>query len=311
MKILVLGAGAVGLYFGGVLALGGHTVQFGSRSGSAVAINANGIRLDGPRGRFDIANVTATATPEEASGADIVLLCVKRYDLLTAAAQWRVALASAGAVICLQNGVDSQALLRQGVPEAAGYGGLAFVAGRLESPGVMKYLSNMSSITFGGAGATANKLLQTFADALNAAALPLPASATLVDDIAMAQWGKFIALATNAALTCITRSPAGVVYHDADLLALARESIAEILAVGRAEGLALQDSQGEAALEMLQGLPASMVASMHHDLVAGKALEIDGLSGYVCALGARHGVPTPFHRFVYTCLKPHIHGATR
>ena len=311
MKILVLGASAVGLYFGGVLALGGHTVQFGARSGSAVAINANGIRLVGPRGQFDIANVTATATPEEASGADIVLLCVKRYDLLTAAAQWRVALASAGAVICLQNGVDSQALLRQAVPEVAGYGGLAFVAGRLESPGVMQYLSNMSSITFGGAGATANKLLQTFAGAVNAAALPLPASATLVDDIAMAQWGKFIALATNAALTCITRSPAGVVYHDTDLLALARESIAEILAVGRAEGLALQDSQGEAALEILRGLPDGMVASMHHDLVAGKALEIDGLSGHVCALGARYGVPTPFHRFVYTCLKPHIHGATR
>jgi 2-dehydropantoate 2-reductase len=311
MKILVLGAGAVGLYFGGVLALGGHAVQFGARSASAAAINTNGIRLDGPRGRYDITKVTATADPEEALGADIVLLCVKRYDLLTAAAQWRAALASAGAVICLQNGVDGQALLRRAVPESAGFGGLAFVAGRLESAGAMQYMSDMSSITFGGPGATANTLLQSFASSVNDAALPLPASALPVEDIAMAQWAKFIALATNAALTCITRSPAGVIYHDDELLALARESIAEIIAVGRAEGVALQDSQGEAALRMLQGLPAGMVASMHHDLVAGKPLEVEGLSGHIHALGKQHGIPTPFHRFVYTCLKPHIHGAAR
>lgn len=310
MRILVLGAGAVGVYFGGLLAMAGHRVQFAARGRTSAHIAAHGLRLAGPRGDFDIVqNIGATDDPQAALGADIALSCVKLYDAASASHDWQAALHSAGAVLSLQNGVDGLQRLHEGAPRARGFGGLAFVAGRIDSPGVMHYLSDMSSLTFGGPGATDDALLRDFTSSVNEAKAEMSFSARLVDDIALAQWNKFLALATNAALTCLARSPAGVIYTDPDLLALARQSITEALAVGRAEGVALEQRHADEALKMLQGLPPDMVASMHHDLVAGKPLELDGLSGAISRLGRRHGLATPFHDFAYACLKPHIHGA--
>lgn len=312
MRILVVGPGAVGVYFGGLLALAGHQVQFAGRERTSAHIAANGLHLVGPRGDFSIVDgVSATDDPAQALGADIVLSCVKLYDAAAAAHAWRPALESAGAVLSLQNGVDGLVRLHEGAPRARGFGGLAFVAGRIESPGVMHYLSDMSSLTFGGPGALEDPVLQAFTASINESRVAMPLRASLVDDIALAQWSKFLALVTNAALTCLTRSPAGAIYTDADLLALARRSIGEALSVGQADGVALEARHGDEALRMLQGLPADMVASMHHDLVAGKPLELEGLSGLVSRLGRRHGLATPFHDFAFACLKPHLHGAER
>jgi len=195
-----------------------------------------------------------------------------------------------------------------GAPGAKVYGGLAFVSGRMERPGLVHYLSDMSSLTFGGVNATTNPVLKQFEKAVNEPSNPLQARAECVDDVRVAQWSKFLALATNAALTCLVRGNAGVVYKDPDLLELAQQSIEEIYAVGIAEGVALTHEHVAAALVTLKGLPSGMVASMSHDLHAGKRLELDGLSGHVCALGKRHKIPTPFHRVAYACLKPYING---
>jgi 2-dehydropantoate 2-reductase len=308
MKVVVLGAGAVGCYVGGLLSLAGFEVAFAVRPAAREAIAARGVRLCGPRGDFHAAGVDAIVRPDEAPGVDLVLSCVKLYDARSSAEAWRPMLESAAAVVCLQNGVDGVARVQAGASDARCWGGLALVAGRLREPGVVDYLSDMSSIVFGGPGASSDPVLAAFVAQVRAAALPTPFVATRVDDIARPQWTKFLALATNAALTCLTRSPAGVVYRDEALLALARRSIGEVLAVARAEGVPLDGADAEAALAMLRGLPADMVASMFHDLVAGRRLELDGLSGTVARLGRVHGIPTPFHDFAWACLKPHAVG---
>lgn len=173
----------------------------------------------------------------------------------------------------------------------------------------MCYLSEMSSLTSCGPGALEDPTLQAFTASINESRVARPLRGSLVEDIVLAQWSKFLVLVTDAALTCLTRSPAGAIYTDADLLAMKRRSIGEALSVGQAEGVALEARHGDEALRMLQGLPAGMVASMHHDLVAGKPLELEGLSGLISRLGRRHGLATPFHDFAFACLKPHLHGA--
>lgn len=312
LRILVIGAGAIGTYVGGLLARAGHVVTFGVRGSALQAIAENGITLLGPRGDWHIKNVMAVDAPSfaasidkgEQTPPDLVLSCVKLYDAESAAQQWRSALESAGVVISLQNGIDGAARMAQGAPGAQVVGGLAYIAGQLQAPGVVRYLSSMSSLTFGGPGATRHPLLRAFAEAVNATTGPDALQAHLVEDIRSAQWAKFTVLATNAALTCLTRKPAGVVYHTPELLALAKLSIAEVMAVGRAEGAVFVPTQAQDTLAILQGFPPELFASMHHDLLAGRPLELDGISGLISRLGRQHGLATPFHAMAYACLNP-------
>ena len=313
IRILVIGAGAIGAYIGGLLARAGHEVTFGVRGSALEAIARDGIMLLGPRGNWRITNIkaadAASFANSEQARFDLALSCVKLYDAETAARQWRGALESAGAVISLQNGIDGAQRIASGAPGARVYSGLAYVAGQLQAPGVVRYLSSMSSITFGGPGATANSLFRAFAESVNAHAGADALQVNLVEDIRSAQWAKFTVLATNATLTCLSRQPAGVVYHDPDLLALARASIAEVMAVGAAEGAVFAPTQSQDALAMLQGFPPELFASMHHDLMAGRPLELDGISGLISRLGRQHGMATPLHDMAYACLKPYINGA--
>ncbi len=134
-------------------------------------------------------------------------------------------------------------------------------------------------------------------------------NAAISDDISATLWTKFLFLATNAALTCLARQPAGVVYHDKLLLDLAERSIAEIAAVARAEGVRLPPGAEGEALAILKGFPPGVVASMRQDLDAGRRLELEGISGTIVRLGRKHGLATPVHDVAYACLKPFADGA--
>jgi 2-dehydropantoate 2-reductase len=309
MKIFIIGAGAIGGYVGALLARAGHEVVFGVRPASAMALQTGGLTLVGPRGDFHLDKMQAIASPEEAQGGfDIAISCVKLYDTLSSSRQWAPVLASARAVISLQNGIDGAALIAQGAGLQKVYGGLAYVAAKLEAPGRVRYLSDMSSITFGGAGALNERSLVDLHQQLETGDPQMPLHARLVEDIASAQWQKHAALATNAALTCLVRQPAGIVYTQPELLALAEQSIAEVIATGRAAGAQFPDDHAQKTLAMLKGLPSQMVASMHHDLAAGKPMELEGLIGTVVRHGLQAGVATPFHTFAYACLKPYERG---
>jgi 2-dehydropantoate 2-reductase len=118
-----------------------------------------------------------------------------------------------------------------------------------------------------------------------------------------------VGLTVNAALTSLVRKPAGVIYHDPDLLALARAGFAEAAAVAKASGIAVPDDMVEQQLRNHQNFPPEMYASMYHDLVRGKRLELESLSGLIVRSGRALGVPTPFHAMAYACLKPYANGA--
>ena len=311
MRILIVGAGAIGSYVGALLARGGHEVVFGARPSSSQLLRTRGIHLTGPRGDFHLAGVQAIASPKEARGPfDVALSCVKLYDVESSAHQWAPLLASADAVVSLQNGIDGASLLAEGAGLQHVYGGLAYVAAQLEAPGQVRYQSDMSSITFGGLGATRQRSLVALHEHLGCGGAPMPLSSKLVEDISSAQWQKHAALATNAALTCLTRQPAGVVYTQLELVALAEQSITEVIAVGHAAGASFPGDQAQRSLELLKGLPAPMYASMHHDLAEGKPLELEGLIGTLIRRGRQHSIPTPFHAFAYACLKPYERGTS-
>jgi 2-dehydropantoate 2-reductase len=304
MRIAIMGSGAVGGYFGALLARAGHDVTFIARGAHLAAIRARGLRLTGPRGDFTV-NSPATDAPDELGVADVVLFCVKLYDTESAAAQIAPLLGKGGACISLMNGVDGQERLAAVLGADRVMGGLAFVAGVIEAPGVIRYTSDMSSIVYGEPDGSMSERAVRFRDACIAAGF----KAEVSPDIRAAQWQKFVGLATNAALTSLSRQPAGYVYHDPDMLEIARGSVDEVIAVARAMNIALPADTAEKQLRWMRNFPPGMYASMANDLLRGRRLELESFSGYIARKGRELGVPTPIHALAYACLKPYLNGS--
>jgi 2-dehydropantoate 2-reductase len=183
-------------------------------------------------------------------------------------------------------------------------GGLAFVSALIEKPGSIRYKTKAPTIKFGETDGRISERATRFRDACVAAGIP----AEVVADIRAALWHKFVGLAVNASLTSLVRQPAGVCYHDPDLLALARAGFSEAAAIARALGVKLPEDIVEWQIRNHQNFPADMYASMYHDVARGRRLELESLSGYIVGKGRELGVPTPFHAMAYACLKPYING---
>ena len=300
-----MGAGAVGGYFGALLAQAGHEVAFIARGEHMRAMRENGLALEGPRGRMEVKNIEVTDDAASLAPCEVTLLCVKAYDIEPACAAIRPLVARGGFVISLQNGVDGQDRANGVLGEGRALGGLAFVSGVIDRPGVIRYTSAMSSLRFGEADGSSSERARAFAQACAEAGF----AAEVMPDIRAAQWQKFVGLATNAALTSLIRLPAGNIYHDAELVELARRGFAEVADVARAQGIEMPDDIVERSLSLHQGFPPTMYASMYHDHARGRRTELESLSGTIVRRGRQFGVATPVHEMAYLCLKPYVNGA--
>jgi 2-dehydropantoate 2-reductase len=301
MRIAIMGAGGIGGYYGGRLAQAGHDVVFIARGEHLRAIQARGLTLVGPAGEAHIAAARASADPGTLDPVDVVLFCVKLYDTEDAAQAIKPLLVKGGVCITLQNGVDGAQRIGAVVGHERVMAGIAFVSAVIESPGVIGYKSKSPSIQFGEADGHMSERAIRFREACVGAGF----GAEVVTDIRAALWHKFVGLTVNSALTSLVRQPAGVIYPDPDLMALARAGFAETAAVGKALGVRLPEDIVEWQAKNHLGFPAGMYASMYHDLIRGRRLELESLSGLVVREGKRLGIPTPFHSMAYACLKPH------
>lgn len=304
MRIAIMGAGAIGGYYGGRLAQAGHDVAFITRGEHLRAIQAGGLTLAGPEGDIVIRGAQATDDPSRVAPVDVVLFCVKLYDTEDAARAIAPLLAKGGVCITLQNGVDSCQRIGAIAGSDRVMGGLAFVSSLIEAPGVIRFKSKAPAIKFGETDGRISERAIRFRDACAATGF----GAEVVADIRAALWHKFVGLTVNAALTSLVRQPAGVCYRDPDLVGLARMGFGEGAAVARALGVKLPEDIVEWQLRNHQGFPADMYASMYHDVARGRRLELESLSGYIVRKGRELGVPTPFHAMAYACLKPYING---
>jgi 2-dehydropantoate 2-reductase len=305
MRIAIMGAGAVGGYFGGLLALSGMDVTFIARGPHLRAMQQSGLALETPKGTLKVEHARFVADPSEVGDCDVVLFAVKAYDIEAAAAPLKPLVDRGATIISVLNGVDHQDRIGAVVGADRVLGGLALVSGVMTAPGVIRYTSPMSSLRFGEADGSMSRRAIAFRDVCTTAGF----TAEVSSDIRAAQWAKFVALATNAALTSLFRLPVGYIYHDPQTIPLAMRGFEEVAAVGRAMGIALPADAVERALAMHQSFPKGMYASMYHDLAKGRPMELDSLSGYIVRQGRSLGVPTPVHEMAYLALKPYLHGA--
>lgn len=304
MRIAIVAPGAVGGYFGVLLARSGENVAALARGAHLRAIAEHGLIAEGPRGTFS-ARLDASDDAAKLGVADIVLFAVKLYGAAEAARSAAPLFGPRTLGISLLNGIDGHEIIGRELPGRTVVGGSAFVSAVIAAPGKLRYTSDMSAITF---GAPPDEALRAAATAFIDSCRKAGFKADMVDDVMSSLWGKFIGLSTNAALTTAARLPAGPLYSDPDVLEVARALLQEAVAVGRAAGATLADDIVERSMTTLARFPAGMYASMYHDYVKGGPIEIEGMSGYIVREGRRLGVPTPHHATIYALLKPHRAG---
>jgi 2-dehydropantoate 2-reductase len=303
MKIAIVGAGGVGGYFGGRLAEAGADVAFLARGAHLEAMRARGLRISSPKGDLHLRRVQAAADPAEIGPVDVVLFAVKLYDVEQALALLPPLLSRDTAVVPLQNGVDSTAILTRAVGPAHAAGGTCYVSAVIDEPGVIRHTA-MEHLLFGELDRVRSPRLQAFA----AACAPANFRCTLSDDIELDIWTKFVRLSVMSGMTAVTRSPLGVIYRDPELWSMLQQAVREAMRVAHAKGIAVPASTVDDVATAYAKLPPQTRSSLLEDLERGRRLELPWLSGAVVRIGAELGVPTPIHGFITAVLRPHVNG---
>jgi len=305
MKIAIIGAGGVGGFFGARLQQAGADVHFVARGAHLAAMRADGLRVESPLGDIHLPRVNVTDNPADIGTADIVWLAVKLWDMDAAIASIRPLMAPHTGVISFQNGVQKDDILREVFGDRAVMGGVAYIATNIDRPGVIKHTGTMQRLIFGEYDGRRSPR----AEALLDAAVRGGINAELSDDIRKAIWEKFVFLVGLSGSTTTMRETIGPIRSNPRSRRFLSELMRETVAVGRALGVALPADFAEQRLAFIDGLPEQMTSSMHHDLKAGKRLEVAWLSGGVAQLGERTGVPTPMNRAVWDVLTLHEAGS--
>lgn len=303
MRVLVVGAGGVGGYFGARLARGGTSVTMLARGAHLDAIRRQGLRVRSLiEGEYVVPVEAVDAVGS--TPADAVLLCVKSFDTETAVEAIRPAVGPDTAVLSLQNGVDNEEKVDAVLGAGHALGGAAYVFAVIEAPGVIVHRF-AGRIVFGEMDGRPTPRATRLHDAFAAAGVPVELSA----DVRRALWEKYLLISAQAGMTSLTRCPTGVLRETPETWAMYRRIVEELSAVGRAAGVALAPDVVEAVMKQAAAIGADTYSSLHHDLVTGKRLELEALHGHAVRLGERLRVPVPTIFAVYAALKPHVNGS--
>lgn len=306
MRILVMGAGGVGGYFGALYAKAGHEVTFVARGAHLATLRAQGLKVESGVTPLHLASLRATDDPASAGAVDVVMFCTKLWDVESAGRQIAPLVAKGGIVIPFQNGVDSHAILQRLLGPERVAGGVAQIAATIKAPGVIAHTGTMARLQVGAFTPALAEPVRAFAAAGQAAGVNIDA----VDDIERALWQKFAMLAALSGTTCLARQPVGVIRADPDLRATFTAAVREATAVAQSKGIALGADFVERQLGFLDGLPAEMRSSMLNDLAAGNRLEAPWLSGAVARMAQELNLAAPVSATIYAAMKPYLNGAT-
>jgi len=304
MHIVFYGAGGIGGYFGARLLAAGESVSFVARGKHAQAMREHGLRVKSPLGDVQVAVPSLSDDPAALPPADIVVFTVKMPDAEASAARLAPLMKAGTVVLPLQNGVEIVDVLTAALgPEPVALGA-AYIPTRIAGPGVIEHAGGFASLRFGALRPAQQPVLEAFAAACGRAKVQVE----LVDDMRRVMWEKFVFLGGMSSLTALTRMPIGVVRSDPELRRLLQQVMEEIVALARAEGVALPDDFVARQMAVVDGLPAQAKASMANDLDAGRPLELPWLAGAVVRRSQRVGLPAVANRFVAAALGPYAKG---
>ena len=290
MKVAVMGAGAVGCYFGAMLARAGHAVTLIGRPQHVEAVNRRGLYLDSKSFQEHVP-MSASTDAAAVARSDVVLFCVKSSDTEAAGRQIAPHLGEKTVLLTLQNGVDNAERLQAALPQEV-IPAVVYVATEMAGAGHVKHHGRGDLVI----GASASS--EAIAAQLIAAGVPV----TVSDNANGELWVKLIVNCAYNAISAISRMPYGQMVEGDGVPAVMDDVVMECLAVAKAAGV-IVPGDVRASVPGIARAMKEQFSSTAQDLMRGKPTEIDHLNGYVVRKGAALGVPTPVNRVLHSLVK--------
>ncbi|HEX2134488.1 MAG TPA: 2-dehydropantoate 2-reductase [Microvirga sp.] len=304
MKIAIMGSGGLGGYFGARLAKGGADVTFIARGAHLAAMRDRGLSVEGASEPIQVSPVQATDDPAGVGACDLVVFAVKLWDTEEALRLIGPMVGPRTTIVSFQNGVLKDEYLTAAYGPSQVMGGVGYVATTIDRPGVIRQTGPMQRLIFGEFDGRRSERAEAFLDACIKGGI----NAEISPDIRRDIWQKFVFLVGLSGTTTTMRSTIGPIRSNPQTRAFLLDVMREVVAVGRAHGVGLDEDYAEQRLKLADDVAYDMTSSMHHDLERGNRLEVRWLSGGVVSLGEQAGVPTPLNRAINDILALHADG---
>ncbi len=296
IRVAVLGAGAVGCFFGGMLARAGHRVVLIGRQAHVEVFRKSGLHFEGLKFNEHV-RVEASTDAQAVRGARLVLFCVKSTDTESAAAQIAPHLDAGALVVNLQNGVDNTERIQARMPQPV-IPAVVYVATEMAGPGYLKH-HGRGDLVIGSLNKNSlNEWNERIKAWFEAAGVPVVISENVAGEL----WAKLVVNCAYNALSAITQLPYGKMIQGPGIRDTMRDVVEETLAVAEAAGVRMAPDMLAKTYKIAEAMPAQY-SSTAQDLARGKPTEIDHLNGYVVRRGEALGVPTPANRALHALVK--------
>jgi 2-dehydropantoate 2-reductase len=305
MRVVVVGSGGVGGFYGLKLVRAGHDVTFIARGAHLEAMRTSGLHIENETGIVEsLPNVNVTDDLLSVKQPDLIIIAVKMWDLETIVPELKKIAGPDTAILSLQNGVIKDIYLKRHFDERAVMGGVAYVATSIGRPGVIKQVGPLQRIRVGEYGGRSTARSQELVSAFASTGV----DAILVDDIERVLWEKYSFLVGLSAMTCLTHLTIGPVREHEQSRALLQTLFDEVVALGRARGVNLPEDYAKQCMKLADDVAYSMTSSMYHDLEKGNRLELPWLSGGIVSLAQETGIAVPANTFATQVLAPYVEG---
>ncbi|MFD1361801.1 ketopantoate reductase family protein [Lentibacillus salinarum] len=300
MHIVVLGAGALGVYFGGRWIEAGVDVTFLVREKRAAQIKETGLRINSTHGDYDLENPRVITDPGAIESADLVLVSVKGFHLEGTLDHLKALTAKGACVLPVLNGIEHISVLQEELGKANVIGGLSFIFATLNDKGHVEQTGDKHELIFGALEPSQQKICNELAEISESAGFNGKHSSDITWEI----WKKYMFITALSGVTTAANLPIGPVREHPETLHIADRILREMQSLAMAYGTTISDEEVEATIKNVNSLDREATSSMHKDRRKGLRLEVDHLQGGAVRLAEKAGVDVPYIRAVLGLIKP-------
>lgn len=299
MKIAIIGTGGIGGYFGGKLANAGYDVTFLARGKHLLALKENGLKVKSIQGDFHVEVVNATDNINKIGKCDLVILCLKAWQVKEIASELNSILHENSIILPLQNGVQTADELQAQIDSKHIIGGLCRIISKIESPGVINHFGINPIIVYGELDNSTSDRIVKLKEVFDKAGV----SAKIADDIHSELWKKFISICISG-LLAITKTSYGELREIPETRKMMVDLLNEIYLLSQKVGVRIDSDFIEKTVAGIDSLPYDTTSSLTRDVWEGKPSEIEYQNGDVVRIAEKYNVDVPVNRFVYSSIIP-------